>query len=236
MAIVQLFSAFLGYAIVCGSAIVKFPQLLSIVRSKNADGVSLLAHILETTIYGVALSWGVAKGLDVSTYGETIPVFLQLLVLNVAIGLYTKQLVPALAGVAFLVVLTALLAIGALPAELHQLLYSAQILLIISSKLPQILLTYKKKATGALSFTTVFLTFGGASARVLTTLVGVSWEQGKLVMLAGFGVAALMNGIMFLQFFLYGGAPFGFKPLSKHAAKRDEDAKKGDAKAARKEK
>lgn len=222
MSLVSLVSAILGYAIVVGSAIVKLPQFITIIRSRSAEGISLMGHLIETSIYSVSLSWGVAKGLDISTYGETIPVFAQVVALDLLIGYFNKQMVPAVAGVAALGLLTYLLSIEALPLFLHEALYGAQVPLIISSRLSQIYLNYRRKSTGKLSFTTAFLTFGGAAARVLTTMVGVSWEKGKLVMMAAYGASVLMNGLILVQFLLYGGAPF-FRPLSKHAKKRSED-------------
>lgn len=207
MSVAQLGASVLGYLIVFGSGILKVPQILAILRNKSADGVSLTGHLMETFGYSVSLSWGISRGLKFSDFGESTFVFAQLIILNILIGFYTRQLPLAVLGCVFFGALTYALAIRIVPVSIHEMLFSAQILFTVSSRVPQIYLNYKKRSVGQLSFVTNFLAFGGTAARLLTTFVSVSWEQGKAVMLLQFLTAATLNGILLLQFVFYGYVP-----------------------------
>ena len=215
MSAAQIGASLLGYLIVFGSGILKVPQILAIVRNKSADGVSLTGHLMETFGYCVSLSWGISRGLKFSDFGESTFVFAQLIVLNLLIGFYTRQLPLAALGCAFFGALTYALAVRIVPIAAHELLFSAQILFTISSRVPQIYLNYKKRSVGQLSFITCFLAFGGTAARLLTTFISVSWDQGKAVMLLQFTTAALLNGILLLQFVFYGYVPIVSPLLAK---------------------
>ncbi|EPY26482.1 mannose-P-dolichol utilization defect 1 [Angomonas deanei] len=103
---------------------------------------------------------------------------------------------------------------GALPTSVHKALLSSQILLNISSRVPQILMNYRNKSTGALSFLTFFLAFGGGVARVMTTAINVPWEKGKAVFLTQFIVAATLNLIVISQILYYA-------PRRRQVAKKD---------------
>merc|ERR1711916_98811 len=80
---------------------------------------------------------------------------------------------------------------------------TVQIALGMAARLPQIYSNHARKNTGELAFLTFFLSLGGCGARFLTTLVSVPWEKGKLMMMAQFFVAALLNFIVVAQIVLY---------------------------------
>lgn len=72
--------------------------------------------------------------------------------------------------------------------------------------------------TGQLSLVTVLLQFGGAAARVATTLS----ETGDQWVLVEHGLAASLNGLIFLQILLYWSATEAANAAGK--AKKTDDA------------
>ena len=91
---------------------------------------------------------------------------------------------------------------GIIPMEVLAFLQSINVLFTIASRLPQILSNHQNKSTGQLSGLMIFLNFGGAVARVLTTLQSV----GDIVILAGYAISAFLNGVILLQIVVYGNA------------------------------
>lgn len=60
----------LGVGIVAASGIVKIPQLLKMLNSQSAEGISFLAYFMETASFLISLVYNVRKGFPFSTYGE----------------------------------------------------------------------------------------------------------------------------------------------------------------------
>lgn len=51
----------LGLGIVLGGSIVKVPQILTILRNKSAQGLSLTSYLLETLSYFITLSYSTLR-------------------------------------------------------------------------------------------------------------------------------------------------------------------------------
>lgn len=140
----------LGVGIVAASAVVKVPQILKLVQSQSARGVSLLSYLLETVALLITLAYSARSQYPFSTYGETALIAAQ----NIAICL----LVLRYKG---LTTMSTCLAI-ALPVVgyvLHSLVDMKMLgyaqagagALGVASKLPQILTIYQTGGTGQLS-------------------------------------------------------------------------------------
>ena len=143
----------LGIGIIGASSIVKVPQLLKIINSGSADGISFLSYLLETGSYMIGLSYNARHGFPFSTYGETALILVQ----NVVIaGLVLKYSGKGLGSVGAWV--AGIVAVGmALAREdivdfktLAWLQAGAGVL-SVSSKLPQIVTIWKEGGTGQLS-------------------------------------------------------------------------------------
>ena len=202
--LISLASALIGYVIVVASVMLKVPQIISIVKSGHANGISLTTYLIDTFVFGVNASWGIAYGLPIATYFENAIILVQIVIVALLVGYHQRRMRLAGPAVAALCGLNALLALRLLPPIIHEVLFGGHIIVGIMAKFPQILLTHNRKATGALSFTTNFLRFGGGAVRFLTTMASVSWAQGKAVLLVSYGVSNLLNGAIVAQFFLYG--------------------------------
>ena len=142
----------LGIGIVSLSAIVKLPQLLKIISSKSADGLSFPSYLLETTAFAISLAYSARSGFPFSTYGENALVATQ----NVVIAALILHLSGKSAGAAAWVAGAA--AAGyALANEqivsmelLGQMMAGAGVI-GMAAKLPQIYTIWQQGGTGQLS-------------------------------------------------------------------------------------
>ncbi|KAM4058724.1 PQ loop repeat domain-containing protein [Hirsutella rhossiliensis] len=194
----------LGIGIVAASSIVKVPQILKLVRSQSAKGVSFLSYLLETSALLITLAYNVRNGFPFSTYGETALIMAQNVVISVLVLNYSGRagmaavLVAVLAGSA-----ATLFTDGILDAQAMGYLQGAAGVLGVASKLPQILAIWQQGGTGQLSAFAVFNYLLGSLSRIFTTLQEV---DDKLI-LYGFVAGFLLNAILALQMVYYWNAP-----------------------------
>lgn len=146
----------LGIGIVAASSIVKVPQILNLVRSRSASGVSFLSYLLETTSYLISLAYNVRNGFPFSTYGETACILVQNVAITVLVLNYSGRaglaavFVAALAAGAATLFMDGVLDMGTLGY-----LQAGAGTLGVASKLPQILAIWQEGGTGQLSAFTV---------------------------------------------------------------------------------
>ncbi|TKX21027.1 PQ loop repeat-containing protein 7 [Elsinoe australis] len=202
----------LGIGIISASSIVKIPQLLKLLNSQSAAGVSFLSYFLETAAYLVTLAYNVRQGFPFSTYGETALIAVQ----NVAIAtlvLHFSGLTSA-AGV-FVAGLAAagyaLFAPGLISAGNLAYLQAGAGLLGVASKVPQILTVYREGGTGQLSAFAVFNYLIGSLTRIFTTLQEV---DDKLI-LYGFISGFLLNAVLAAQMAYYWNGSSSQKEVQK---------------------
>ena len=81
-------------------------------------------------------------------------------------------------------------------------IYTSNLLIILGARLPQIYAIFVAKSTGNNAFITWFLNFGGALARLFTTLQEVDDMMALVVICA----SVVCNGIIVLQFAIYWNA------------------------------
>jgi mannose-P-dolichol utilization defect protein 1 len=190
----------LGLGIVVGGAIVKIPQIITVVRHKSAQGLSLASFLLETSAYLIVLVYNTRLGNPFSTFGEVLFMSIQNILISLMIVHYNKQ------GKTRIVLICTGYTIGfvtlsAIPNWLMSLLYAVQIPIGLASKLPQIITNYKNKSTGQLSVFAVLNYFVGTTARAFTTWA----ELDDKIMLFGNLLASLLNGFLVLQVIMYWG-------------------------------
>lgn len=191
----------LGLGIVVGGSIVKIPQILTILSSGSARGLSLMSYILETLSCIITFSYNVRHGNPFSTYGETAFLTVQDIIITLMILYYARQY-GATAGmlIGFSAVIYGL--VYMVPSVLMSSLYAATIPLSLASKVPQIYTNFANKSTGQLSVFAVINYFAGTTARVFTTMT----ELDDPLMLTGMVLASVLNGILAIQVFLYWGS------------------------------
>ncbi|GAA5988812.1 hypothetical protein JCM10908_006181 [Rhodotorula pacifica] len=197
-------SKVLGLGMVAGGAILKLPQILTVVKSGSARGLSLSSYVLDTIATGITVAYNVRNGFPFSTYGEMGFLLAQNAVLIVLITSYSPRptvprLVPLLALLGSLAY--ALATPSLIPASTLSFLQTLTIPLSLSSKVPQIVESFKAKSTGQLSAFLVVNSLAGCLARVFTTMS----ETKDPLLLWNFALAALLNGVIFAQMIFYRG-------------------------------
>ena len=142
----------LGVGIIGTSAVVKVPQLLKLLNSQSAEGISFLSYLLETTSYLISLAYNVRNQFPFSTYGEVALIAIQNVAISVLVLQYSGRgpaaavFVAGLAGAGY-----AMYSDAICPMSSLQLLQAGAGLLGVASKLPQIITIFREGGTGQLS-------------------------------------------------------------------------------------
>ncbi|BEI81806.1 hypothetical protein CcaverHIS002_0209660 [Cutaneotrichosporon cavernicola] len=209
----------LGFGIVLGGSIVKVPQIMKIVRSGSARGLSLSAYILETASYAISLAYASRSRFPFSTYGENFFITIQNIIITLMILHYNKPKGSTYAGLGRslssshtatrrrVVFGAAIIAASCLylwnetlcPMSILAILQACTIPLSLLSKAPQILENHTNRSTGNLSAFAVFSALLGCLARLFTT----KQEVNDPLIFWGFAGAALLNFVLVLQMLMF---------------------------------
>lgn len=148
----------LGIGIIGASSIVKVPQIVKLVRSKSASGVSVLSYLLETSSYLISLAYNFRNHFPFSTFGETALILGQNVIITVLVLNYAGR---ASAAAVFVAVLAAsvvtLFSDKLVPMDTLKYLQGGAGVLGVASKVPQIAAIWRQGGTGQLSAFTVSL-------------------------------------------------------------------------------
>jgi mannose-P-dolichol utilization defect 1 len=195
----------LGIAIITAASIVKVPQIIKLVRSQSAEGLSITSYVLETVSYLVTLAYNIRSGFPFSTYGETSFILVQNVIIAVLILTYSGKgpiagaFVAALGSAVYALMVNDTL----VSSEQMTTLQAGAGVLSIASKLPQIFAVYAQGGTGQLSAFAVFNYLAGSLSRIFTTLQEV---DDKLI-LYGFIAGFVLNAILAGQMVYYWNSP-----------------------------
>lgn len=142
----------LGIGIIGASSIVKIPQLVKLIKSESADGISFLSYLLESSSYLISLGYNIRHGFPFSTYGETALILVQNVVISSLvlgysgksswIGVWVGAL--AMAG-------ATLYREDIVDVKMLAWLQAAAGVLGVASKVPQIATIWSQGGTGQLS-------------------------------------------------------------------------------------
>ncbi|KAK1830381.1 choline-sulfatase [Podospora conica] len=194
----------LGIGIIGASSVVKVPQIIKLVRSQSASGISFLAYLLETSSYLISLSYNFRNGFPFSTYGETALVMAQNVVIAVLVLNYSGRATMAALFVAALAVgAVTLFGDGLVDMKTLGYLQMAAGVMSVASKVPQIAAIWQEGGTGQLSAFAVFNYLAGSLSRIFTTLQEVDDNLILYSYIAGFS----LNLVLALQMAYYWNAP-----------------------------
>jgi len=200
----------LGIGIVVGGSIMKLPQLLLIMRSRSARGLSLSAYILETLAYGINTAYSFRNMFPFSTYGENLFLTIQNVLITFLIIFYTPSLRlarrrrNAQMSYALLGLIAGILVVCYSPMGILAFLQLSTLPLSLTSKVPQIRQNNRFRSTGQLSAFAVGSQIVGCLARLFTTAT----EVGDWLVSAGFALALGLNSILGVQLWLYWGKDY----------------------------
>ncbi|KAK0632093.1 hypothetical protein B0T14DRAFT_21139 [Immersiella caudata] len=194
----------LGVGIIAASSIVKVPQIVKLVRSQSASGVSFLSYLLETSSYLISLAYNFRNGFPFSTYGETALVMGQNIIITVLVLNYSGRASMAALFVAALAA-SAVTLFGESLLDMKALSYlqAGAGVMGVASKVPQIVAILQEGGTGQLSAFAVFNYLAGSLSRIFTTLQEV---DDKLI-LYGYIAGFSLNLVLALQMIYYWNAP-----------------------------
>lgn len=192
----------LSWGIVIMSSIVKVPQIIKLLNSRSAVGLSLISYILETVSYLITIAYNYRSEFPFSTFGETVLISIQNIAITLLIFSFSGRKPQ---GAVFSAALTGLLAVllpkdsTVINTEVLLYLQGLTIPLSLFSKIPQVYANWQNKSTGQLSVFTVVNYLMGSLARVFTTIQ----EVNDPMVLGSFLGATVLNAILFIQVFLY---------------------------------
>jgi len=190
----------LGTAIVAGSTLVKFPQILKIVSNGDAAGLSFLGVLLELLAVTANGAYSFSQEFPFSAYGEAVFMSLQTSIIAILIlwyggNTFSTILFSAIYGATVLAITQP----GLVPEEVLWYGQAANIPMIVIGKLIQAITNFKNGHTGQLSAITVFLLTLGSLARIFTSIQ----DTGDQVMILTFVVSSSVNVIIALQVLYY---------------------------------
>jgi len=196
----------LGIGIIAGSVLVKVPQILKIVRSQSAAGITFVSVVLELFAISSSLSYSYCSGFPFSAWGEAC--FLAIQTAAVAVLVLWYGYSSALLALSFLIgylsVLYALIS-DLTPLDILWSMQAANVPVIIISKGIQALTNYKNQSTGQLSAITIFMLFSGSLARIFTSYQ----ETGDMVLIVTYLAASSANGVIAFQMLYYWNSKVG---------------------------
>lgn len=164
----------LGIGIIAASSVVKVPQILKLVRSKSAEGVSFVSYFLETTAYLIGLAYNIRSGFPFSTFGETVFILIQNIVISYLVLSYSGKTGAALAWTFFLAAIVPPLFISKLlPMEILSVLQAGAGALGVASKVPQITTIFTEGTTGQLSAFAVSAPWPISARRITDKTLGL---------------------------------------------------------------
>ncbi|KAL1976696.1 hypothetical protein VTN31DRAFT_2978 [Thermomyces dupontii] len=195
----------LGLAIVGASAVVKVPQILKLINSCSAAGVSFASYALETASLLITLSYSFRQGFPFSTFGESAFIAIQDVVVGVLVLSFDCK--PAAAATFVAAVAASMYALLINPNLLDDqtlaYLQAGAGVLANASKLPQIYAIWREGGTGQLSAFAVFNYLIGSLSRIYTTLQ----EVDDKIILYGVVAGFVLNLVLALQMIYYWNKP-----------------------------
>jgi mannose-P-dolichol utilization defect protein 1 len=221
----------LGVGIIGAASIVKIPQILSLLNTKSAKGLSLTSNLLEVASYGISLAYNIRSGFPISTFGEVGLILIQNVVIALLILSYTGKPSSYLAGLvgAISVAAGALSDSRIINSDALRVLQAGAGLLSIASKLPQIYTVYQAGSTGVLSAFAVFNYLAGSASRIYTTLAEVPDQIILYSFIAGF----VLNLVLAIQMVYYWNSPGSAHGESKKAVKKGASKAKKEIESAK---
>ncbi|XP_054003138.1 mannose-P-dolichol utilization defect 1 protein homolog [Hylaeus anthracinus] len=192
-------SKVLGFGIIGGSLLVKVPQIVKILQSKNAKGINIFSVLLDLFAITAMVSYSFISGFPFSAWGDGVFLGVQTLTIAVLVMYYSGNTAQASAFVAaYLAVLFAALS-GLTPVSVLWTCQAMNIPIVLISKFMQASTNYSNGSTGQLSAVTGFMLFFGSLARIFTSIQ----ETGDKIMISMYICSTLANAVLAFQILYY---------------------------------
>lgn len=194
-----LISKGLGLAIVAGAVLVKVPQIQKVFAAKSAEGLSFFGLLLELYAYSSMLGYCYNNEFPFSSYGDTVFVMIQTVILGYLMLLYKNSASAALSFVTIFSAILFVLVSGITPLSVLASMQVSNLPVVVVSKGIQAYSNFSNGHTGQLSAVTVFLIFAGSLARIFTSIQ----ETGDPIMVWTYIIASAANTVLAFQIVYY---------------------------------
>lgn len=194
-----IFSKILGYVIIGTQTISQIPQIVKILRTRNASGVSLFSMLLMLQASSSIVAFAVLKQYPVNTWGENLIVMVENLVLVCLLLCYNDRPIAAVVFMFLYVIVMLVLILPILPTNFLYFLYILSMPAISISKMIQIFVNHKNHGTGQLSATSSFLYIFQSFGRLTTSIVLLK----DFIMILTFIFISAANTILMTQVLYY---------------------------------
>ena len=196
----KLISKVLSLAIIAGAGILKVPQILTIVKNKSVEGIVASSFYLEALALTATVVYSTLKGYPLTTYGESVIITGQVLILVWLLWTYSKPTATTGFRIQCMVSYGAIVAsMLYLPEEFQPVLLTVGTVLTVSSRVSQIIANFRSGSSGQVSLITWALNSAGGAARIFTTLQ----EVNDPFVLAGFVLGFITSATLVFQVVLY---------------------------------
>lgn len=220
-----LLSKGLGIGIIAGSVLVKVPQIMKILNSKSAEGLSIVSIFLDLMAITFHMSYSFVSGFPFSAWGDGTFLAMQTAAVAALVFLYGHR-APARAVmfIGLYAVLVYILMGGLTPQKFLWTAQGFNVPILLTGKLSQAITNYRNGSTGQLSAATCFMLFFGSLARIFTSIQ----ETGDSMMIITYCVSTFANAVIVSQLLYYWNKP----TAAAHEAKDAKPAKSKKAKKA----
>merc|ERR1719369_2752234 len=188
----MLLSRGLGLAIIAGATCVKLPQILKIVNSGSATGISFLATLLELLAVTANGAYSFSKGFPFSSYGEAVTLSLQTSFIALLVLWYGNSVMTVLFSIIYGATVFAITTPGMVPDQVLWFGQAANIPMVVLGKMIQVIANFRQGHTGQLSAITIFMLTLGSMARVFTSVQ----ETGDMVVISTYLCSSAVNLIL----------------------------------------
>ncbi|XP_076653620.1 mannose-P-dolichol utilization defect 1 protein homolog [Halictus rubicundus] len=206
-------STCLGFAIICGSLLVKVPQVVTIVKSKSAQGINFTSVLLDLFALTATVSYSFVSGFPFSSWGDGVFLAIQTVAVAVLVLHFNLDTTRAATFLAAYVAIVAVAMSGMTPTNVLRACQTMNIPIVLISKLMQAYTNYSYGSTGQLSAVTCFMLFFGSLARIFTSIQ----ETGDTSMIVTYICSTLANAVIAFQILYYWNVDVSIKEKSKKA-------------------
>ncbi|KAK6195719.1 hypothetical protein SNE40_001087 [Patella caerulea] len=197
--LLKLFSKILGYALIVLVATIQWPQILRVLSKRSGEGISTLSVILMLQASSTSVAYNLQKHFPLSTWGESILLMAQYLILSCLLLLYNKRPTFMLGFLFLYVPFMLILLLPLVPPQGIIFMKALNLPIVTVSKIVQIYTNYKHKGAGEVSITTTLLVNLRAFGRLTTTAI----ETKDLLLVLNYSQNCLWNTILSCQTVYY---------------------------------
>lgn len=198
--VLQAISDFLSIITIATCFILKIPQILNIIKVKNAHGINLIGLLMELSSYTIMFSYNFRNGYALLSYMEYPIILIQEIILIYCV-LHFKQLlnIQAIAGALIYFSLGFGFLSGILPRELLTFLVPLCTPVGASSKVVQLLEIVRSKNSDSISILTWFISAFTNFTRVFTIFM----DSADLTLLLNFIVNVCLSSSIMVAAYYY---------------------------------